>query len=106
MPERIGRFSFYSDKELDEMGWVPPTAEELDAARATLDAFGRLGETLPPTQGSHLGDKWHVDDMVGTDLEGCTRDPVTDTWRDAYGRPAHDATDQRIHYPDSPTESA
>jgi len=104
MPERIGRFRFYSDQEVEEMGWVPPTAEELAETDAMFEEFTRLGETLPPRQGSPglgLGDKWYIDDMVGTDLEGCTRDPVTDTWRDAHGRPAHDANGQRIHYPDT-----
>jgi hypothetical protein len=105
MPERTGRFKFYSHEEAEEMGLVPPTAAELAASDEMFEEFTRLGATLPPRQGSPglgLGAKWFIDDMVGTEFEGWTHDPATDTWRDAHGRPAYDENGQRIHYPDTP----
>lgn len=107
MPERIGRFKFYSNEEAEEMGLVPPTPEEFAADAAILEEFTRRGQATPPPEGPPgpvPGSKWFMDDMVGTDLEGFTRDPATDTWRDAHGRPAYDENGQRIHYPDTPGE--
>ncbi|MQY20448.1 hypothetical protein [Nocardia macrotermitis] len=103
MPERVGRFTFYSREESEQMGIKYPSAEELAATDAIFEEFTRLGATLPPREGTPglgWGEKYFIDDLVGTEFEGWTHDPATDIWFDAQGRPAYDAKGQRIQYPE------
>ncbi|WP_067664719.1 hypothetical protein [Nocardia miyunensis] len=102
MPKRIGRFTFHSREESEKLGLIPSDAE-LEAARAEMAEFMARGEAMPPRTdppGMGWGQKYYIDDLTGTEFEGWTRDPATDTWRDAHGRPAHDENGQRIRYPE------
>ncbi|MEG8182585.1 hypothetical protein GZH49_29385 [Nocardia terpenica] len=103
MPKRVGGKTFYTREEAEELGWkLPPvpTPEEQAARRAEWDEWIANTPPLPEGTPIYLDSKNYRDDLVGTEFEGWTTDPDTGEWRDAHGRPAYDATGQRIRYPD------
>ncbi|WP_157117769.1 hypothetical protein [Nocardia vaccinii] len=83
----------------------PLTDEEIAARRAKREA--RRESAPPPPQGPPPEGRKSAyrDDLIGTEFEGWTRDPATDTWYDAHGRRAYDENGQRIHYATDHTDT-
>ncbi|MFI5783734.1 hypothetical protein [Nocardia sp. NPDC051570] len=101
MPERFAGKTFYTREEAEALGMKVPralTAEELAARRAKWAEWEAT--TPPPPEGTpdYRTSKNYRDDLVGTEFAGWTQDPATGEWRDKHGRPAYDATGQRIRY--------
>ena len=104
MPKRVGGKTFYTREEAEALGMdLPPvpTPEEQDALVAQWDEWFRNNPPRPAGQPDYRSSKNYRDDLVGTEFEGWTRNPDTDEWFDAKGRPAYDANGQRIAYPDA-----
>lgn len=105
MPEHFAGKIFYTKEEAIARGMKipehgPERTAELMAKFAAAEA---AAEPLPEGTPTYLNSRNYVDDLIGTEFEGWTRDPATDEWRDAQGRPAYDENGQRITYPTTDT---
>ncbi|WP_147471483.1 hypothetical protein [Nocardia stercoris] len=104
MPEKFGGKTFWTREEAEAAGMVLPrqlTDEELAARRERWAEKVRNAPPRPAGEPDYRSSKNYRDDLVGTEFEGWTRNPETDEWFDAKGRPAYDANRQRIVYPDA-----
>ena len=113
MPKDFGGKIFYTREEYEEEFGekLPPplTEAQQEAKRAAWDQWAASAPSYEGPQPEPGRKSAYRDDLIGTEFEGWTRDPATDTWTDAHGRPAYDANGQRIHYPegaDTPTSPA
>ncbi|MCM6773939.1 hypothetical protein NDR87_10700 [Nocardia sp. CDC159] len=102
MPDHVGGKSFYTREEAEARGWKMPehSLERTAELKKMFADTERDTPPLPEGTPTYLDSKNYRDDLVGTEFEGWTTDPATGEWRDAQGRPAYDATGQRIYCPD------